>query len=189
MCTPRITSSRPRRPTTRCTNNHYSREETRTVRHCSQRFNWLRVNYIVPTLLCSLNTSIFPTCCPYPEEYDELGRLVRTCNDEVHVNKCEGFCNSQVQPSVISVTGFLKECFCCRETFFREKLIHLKHCYDPDGQRLMEGPLSSMEVRLKEPSECRCYKCGDFTRWKCRWGWIDFLGMKMDYKWLNTIKY
>lgn len=89
---------------------------------------------------------------------------MRTCNDEIHVNKCEGFCNSQVQPSVISVTGFLKECFCCRETFLREKLIVLKHCYDPDGQRILDSELSTMEVRLKEPTDCRCYKCGDFTR-------------------------
>lgn len=42
------------------------------------------------------------------EEYDELGRLQRTCNGEVFVNKCEGLCNSQVQPSVITPTGFLK---------------------------------------------------------------------------------
>lgn len=42
------------------------------------------------------------------EEYDELGRLQRTCNGEVQVNKCEGLCNSQVQPSVITPTGFLK---------------------------------------------------------------------------------
>ncbi|KAJ8960670.1 hypothetical protein NQ314_006062, partial [Rhamnusium bicolor] len=42
------------------------------------------------------------------EEYDELGRLQRTCNGEIAVNKCEGSCKSQVQPSVITPTGFLK---------------------------------------------------------------------------------
>lgn len=42
------------------------------------------------------------------EEYDELGRLQRTCHGEIAVNKCEGTCNSQVQPSVITPTGFLK---------------------------------------------------------------------------------
>lgn len=42
------------------------------------------------------------------EEFDELGRLQRTCNADVKVNKCEGFCSSQVQPSVITPTGFLK---------------------------------------------------------------------------------
>lgn len=42
------------------------------------------------------------------EEFDELGRLVRTCSGDVNVNKCEGACNSQVQPSVITPSGFLK---------------------------------------------------------------------------------
>lgn len=44
------------------------------------------------------------------EEFDQLGRLQRTCNADVVVNKCEGLCNSQVQPSVITPTGFLKVC-------------------------------------------------------------------------------
>ena len=42
------------------------------------------------------------------EEFDELGRLQRTCSGDVAVNKCEGACTSQVQPSVITPTGFLK---------------------------------------------------------------------------------
>lgn len=42
------------------------------------------------------------------EEFDELGRLQRTCNADIAVNKCEGACNSQVQPSVITPNGFLK---------------------------------------------------------------------------------
>lgn len=42
------------------------------------------------------------------EEFDELGRLQRTCNGDVAVNKCEGQCTSQVQPSVVTPTGFLK---------------------------------------------------------------------------------
>lgn len=53
-------------------------------------------------------TKIFFFCSFVTEEYDELGRLQRTCNGEVQVNKCEGLCNSQVQPSVITPTGFLK---------------------------------------------------------------------------------
>lgn len=44
----------------------------------------------------------------FAEEYNELGRLQRTCNADVAVNKCEGTCNSQVQPSVVTPTGFLK---------------------------------------------------------------------------------
>lgn len=42
------------------------------------------------------------------EEYDELGRLQRTCNGEVGVNKCEGSCKSQVEPSIGRPTGFSK---------------------------------------------------------------------------------
>lgn len=42
------------------------------------------------------------------DEYDEIGRLRRTCSGDVSVTKCEGFCNSQVQPSVITTTGFSK---------------------------------------------------------------------------------
>lgn len=42
------------------------------------------------------------------EEFDELGRLTRTCSGDISVNKCEGACNSQVQPSVITPNGFLK---------------------------------------------------------------------------------
>lgn len=98
------------------------------------------------------------------EEYDELGRLQRTCNGEVQVNKCEGMCNSQVQPSVITPTGFLKECYCCRETFLRERLVTLTHCYDPDGGRLTGPEVATMDIRLKEPADCRCFKCGDFSR-------------------------
>lgn len=97
------------------------------------------------------------------EEYDELGRLQRTCDGEVTVNKCEGFCNSQIQPSVITATGFLKECYCCRESFLKDRLVTLTHCYDPDGIRLNDDT-STMELRLKEPTECKCFKCGDFSR-------------------------
>lgn len=42
------------------------------------------------------------------DEYDEIGRLRRVCSGDVSVTKCEGFCNSQVQPSVVTTTGFLK---------------------------------------------------------------------------------
>lgn len=98
------------------------------------------------------------------ESYDELGRLQRTCDGEVTVNKCEGFCNSQVQPSVITPTGFLKECYCCRESFLKDRLVTLTHCYDPDGVRLMSDELATMDLRLKEPADCKCFKCGDFSR-------------------------
>lgn len=42
------------------------------------------------------------------DEYDEIGRLRRTCSGDILVTKCEGFCNSQVQPSVVTTTGFSK---------------------------------------------------------------------------------
>lgn len=42
------------------------------------------------------------------EENDEIGHLRRTCSSDVTVTKCEGFCNSQVQPSVVTTTGFAK---------------------------------------------------------------------------------
>lgn len=90
--------------------------------------------------------------------------MQRTCNGEVAVKKCEGYCNSQVQPSVITQTGFLKECYCCRESYLRERLITLSHCYDPDGGRLTNPETATMEIKLKEPYECRCFKCGDFSR-------------------------
>lgn len=115
-------------------------------------------------LLFSVNFSscfLFLYCA---EEYDELGRLQRTCNGEVQVNKCEGLCNSQVQPSVITPTGFLKECYCCRESYLHERVVTLTHCYDPDGTRLSAPELATMDIRLKEPAECRCFKCGDFSR-------------------------
>ncbi|KAK7869512.1 hypothetical protein R5R35_002288 [Gryllus longicercus] len=98
------------------------------------------------------------------EEFDELGRLQRTCTSEVGVNKCEGACNSQVQPSVVTPTGFLKECYCCRESFLRERTITLTHCYNPDGVRLVQEGQATMDIKLREPAECKCYKCGDFSR-------------------------
>ncbi|VVD00510.1 partner of bursicon [Leptidea sinapis] len=98
------------------------------------------------------------------EEYDEMGSLARSCSGEVTVNKCEGICNSQVQPSVVTQTGFLKECFCCKENYLRERLVTLTHCYDPDGIRLQDEDRAMMEVRLREPAECKCYKCGDYSR-------------------------
>lgn len=98
------------------------------------------------------------------EEYDELGRLQRTCDGEVTVNKCEGFCQSTVSPSVITPTGFLKECYCCRESYLKDRLVTLTHCYDPDGIRMTADDMATMDLRLKEPAECKCFKCGDFSR-------------------------
>ncbi|XP_073955207.1 bursicon subunit partner of burs [Choristoneura fumiferana] len=98
------------------------------------------------------------------EEYDETGSLVRSCNGEVTVNKCEGMCSSQVHPSIATVTGFSKECHCCRENFLRDRVVTLSHCYDSDGIRIEDPKRSIMEVRLQEPDECQCFKCGDYSR-------------------------
>ncbi|XP_023288198.1 partner of bursicon [Orussus abietinus] len=98
------------------------------------------------------------------DEYDETGILRRTCSGDLAVTKCEGFCNSQVQPSVVTATGFLKECYCCRESYLKERLVLLTHCYNADGIRLESEEFGTMEIKLREPAECRCFKCGDFSR-------------------------
>lgn len=55
----------------------------------------------------------------FTEQYDELGLLKRTCSGDVSVTKCEGFCNSQVQPSVVTPTGFLKVIIDCKRHFLK----------------------------------------------------------------------
>jgi len=52
------------------------------------------------------------------EENDEIGRLKRTCSGDVAVTKCEGFCNSQVQPSVVTTTGFAKVNLSLNRSYF-----------------------------------------------------------------------
>lgn len=61
-------------------------------------------------------------------------------------------------------SGFPKECYCCRESYLKDRLVTLNHCYDPDGIRLTSNDMSTMDLRLKEPAECKCFKCGDFSR-------------------------
>nr|ABX55996.1 bursicon beta [Carcinus maenas] len=97
------------------------------------------------------------------EEYDDTGRLVRVCEEDVAVNKCEGACVSKVQPSVNTPSGFLKDCRCCREVHLRARDITLTHCYDGDGARL-SGAKATQHVKLREPADCQCFKCGDSTR-------------------------
>ncbi|KAL6260895.1 hypothetical protein P5V15_008423 [Pogonomyrmex californicus] len=93
------------------------------------------------------------------DEYDEIGRLRRTCSSEVSVTKCEGFCNSQVQPSVVTTTGFSKECYCCRESYLKERFVVLNQCYDADGIRLINTEDETMEIKIREPADCKCLKC------------------------------
>ena len=54
-------------------------------------------------------------------------------------------------------------CKCCKETTLRTRDVILTHCYDTDGNRL-KGENGKMKATLREPNECRCYKCGDSTR-------------------------
>lgn len=52
------------------------------------------------------------------EEYDPVNQaLMRVCEGEIRVNKCEGKCQSSLQPSFNSPTGFLK----VNQLFFHSK--------------------------------------------------------------------
>ena len=42
------------------------------------------------------------------EVLDEHGRVIKKCEEDIAVNKCEGNCVSKVQPSVNTPSGFLK---------------------------------------------------------------------------------
>ena len=42
------------------------------------------------------------------DEYDHSNLLVRTCEESIAVNKCEGACASSIQPSALKHTGFQK---------------------------------------------------------------------------------
>nr|AYP74772.1 bursicon-beta [Eriocheir sinensis] len=97
------------------------------------------------------------------EEYDDAGRLIRNCEEDLAVNKCEGSCLSKVQPSVNTPSGFLKDCRCCRETHLRSREAVLTHCYDVDGNRLT-GSNGQLTLKMSEPADCQCSKCGDSTR-------------------------
>lgn len=55
-----------------------------------------------------------------------------------------------------------QECMCCRESFLREKTVTLSHCYDSSGTRLA-GRNASLDVKLREPADCKCFRCGDLS--------------------------
>jgi len=94
------------------------------------------------------------------DEYDSgTGILLRTCEENVAVNKCEGQCASSIYPSARNALGFHKECHCCRESRYRERTIELKTCYDTDGNHL-SGSQGSMTVQIREPMDCKCLECG-----------------------------
>ena len=90
------------------------------------------------------------------EEYTKGKELVRSCEDEVGLSKCEGYCVSTTAPSAMERSGFSKDCSCCRETSYSERTVTLHHCYDQDGHRTQD----TMQVTIKEPAGCLCFKCG-----------------------------
>ncbi|XP_001601162.2 partner of bursicon [Nasonia vitripennis] len=94
------------------------------------------------------------------DEYSETGKLFRTCSDEIQVSKCEGYCDSQVQPSIVTSTGFTKECSCCREEFLEERTVYLNNCYDSNGKQFSLLDNSNMAIKIREPTNCKCIKCG-----------------------------
>ncbi|XP_023325678.1 partner of bursicon [Eurytemora carolleeae] len=93
------------------------------------------------------------------EEYSKSKELMRTCEEDVQINKCEGTCASGTQPSAMDRSGFTKDCKCCREGGYRERIITLTKCFDQDGLTL-DGSLATMQVTLKEPEGCQCFPCG-----------------------------
>ncbi|CAG2170011.1 unnamed protein product, partial [Oppiella nova] len=90
------------------------------------------------------------------EEHDQLGNVIRVCEGNIVVNKCEGTCLSHLKPSITTATGFLKECLCCRESHMKPKEVHLTDCFDLDGKKLSD----TMTVSMTEPTDCSCHKCG-----------------------------
>jgi len=94
------------------------------------------------------------------EVFTSNGRLERTCEGDMAVNHCEGTCYSQLQPSVTTSSGFLKECHCCQEGYLRERRLTLPRCFDSDGMTLT-GELGTLDVVLNEPTDCRCTRCED----------------------------
>merc|ERR1711913_79603 len=124
---------------------------------------FLMVLAFVPTLMAVKYES---SCETLPskihitkEEYGSTKELVRTCEEDVELAKCEGSCVSSTQPSAMERSGFLKDCKCCRESGYRERTLTLHNCYNGDGHKL-EGGLGTMQVTIKEPDGCQCYGCG-----------------------------
>ena len=93
------------------------------------------------------------------DEFDTKGLLIRTCEEDAAINKCEGACASSLKPSAFKSNGFQKECRCCRESSYRQRQLTLSNCFDGDGQRLT-GQLGSLKVTVNEPTDCRCHECG-----------------------------
>ena len=119
----------------------------------------LRDSLLLLTLLTSALTEYQNSCETLStslhlvkEEYSKGKELVRSCEDEVSMNKCE--------TRAMQRSEFSKDCSCCRESSYTEKTVTLQHCYDEDGERIQSGSLASMQVTIKQPTGCLCFKCG-----------------------------
>lgn len=60
----------------------------------------------------------------------------------------------------LRIESISQECMCCRESFLREKTVTLTHCYDSSGARIT-GRNASLDVKLREPADCKCFRCGE----------------------------
>lgn len=95
-------------------------------------------------------------------------QLVRTCRGVVDLNRCDGSCASNVQPSVRVRGGFKKECFCCNEGSFKRTSVRLEECFLPleNNKRIMPNDnrfgakwMSFMDIEVEEPIDCKCRQC------------------------------
>lgn len=57
----------------------------------------------------------------------------------------------------------------------KERLVILNQCYDADGIKLMSDEDGVMEIKLREPAECKCIKCGNFSRWNLQWNKLQLM--------------
>ncbi|KAK7110767.1 partner of bursicon-like [Littorina saxatilis] len=78
-----------------------------------------------------------------------------SCTAEIDLHKCEGYCQSQVLPTVLRRTGFRMDCRCCREGSVQTRTVVLPQCYH-NGE-LMEGLEGTVEVT--DLLSCDCFAC------------------------------
>lgn len=99
-------------------------------------------------------------------------QLIRNCRGLVQLNRCDGFCISNVQPSVKTRGGFKRECSCCNEGSFKRVTVRLNECFLPsennkrinsDDNGLAPNRMSFMDIEVEEPIDCRCRQCDNST--------------------------
>merc|ERR1711862_589471 len=82
------------------------------------------------------------------EEFNKAKELMRTCEEDVELMKCEGACVSTTMPSAMERSGFSKDCKCCRETGYNERVVIPRKCYDQDGA-LLTGSLHRCRLQSR----------------------------------------